>query len=109
MMGHLRYIEKCDKMVVIESGSPKRGGEPHSLGYLISRTGEDAGPRGAHFVYGTGAPLSIRLPSSWYAPRIWEGTVRRPMVSTHSQILLTRYGQKHVTMEVSLSRAEPSN
>ena len=35
-MGYLRYIEKCGKMVVIESGSPKRGGggQPHSLGHL---------------------------------------------------------------------------
>jgi len=29
MMGYLRYIEKCGKMAVIESGSPKRGGENH--------------------------------------------------------------------------------
>jgi len=27
MMGYLRYIEKCDKMAVIESGSPKRRGK----------------------------------------------------------------------------------
>lgn len=27
MMGYLRYIEKCDKMAVIESGPPRRGGK----------------------------------------------------------------------------------
>lgn len=62
IMGYLRYIEKCGKMAVIESGSPKRGGENHIASAILIRrkikmpdTGGALGPHdGCAFVVTNG-------------------------------------------------------